>query len=196
VKTLHDIRMAVAHPPARLPPGRRQAAVAAILTADLDLLLMRRAEHPGDPWSGHVSFPGGRIEDHDHDSVAGAIRETSEEIGVDLGRAQLLGPLDELTTVGVPSGLVIRPFVFAIDERPALTPNREVASVHWIGLGDLLSGRGRGPFEYDHRGTLHTLPRVDFQGLRLWGLTLRMVDDLLHRLDGQGVGLDRVTPPE
>lgn len=189
---LPKVAAALSRPPSRveLPERGRRAAVAAILTPDLELVLLRRAEHPGDPWSGHVSFPGGRVE-HGETTLQAAIRETHEEIGVDLGSAQLLGPLDELRTAGHLPPLVIHPYVFALSGAPSFALNGEVASVHRIGLDRLLRGEGRGAMRRTFRDAQLTLPHVDFEGGRLWGLTLHMVDDLLDRLDGRGRGLAR-----
>jgi hypothetical protein len=119
------------------------------------------------------------------------MRETLEEIGVDLRAAELLGPLDQLQTAGHLPPLRIHPFVFALQHEPAFQPNYEVASVHRLGLVALLRGEGRGLMRHPWRETVVTLPRVDFAGGRLWGLTLHVVDDLLHRLDGGGRGLER-----
>lgn len=165
--------------------------MAALLTPALDLVLIRRATQPSDPWSGHVSFPGGRMEERDSDALHAAIRETCEEIGVRLSPEQALGELDEVPTISPLPPLLVRPFVFALDAEPSFHPNVEVASVHTIGLATLLRGDGRGVMERTWQGHTFTLPKVDFDGVRLWGLTLRMVDDLLHRLDGRGIGLER-----
>lgn len=190
--SLDAVQRALVRPPHRLelPDGGRRAAVAAVVTGDLDLVLVRRAERTGDPWSGHVSFPGGRVEPGESPLDA-AIRETAEEISLDLGCARLLGPLDELRTMGPLPPLVIHPYVFAVQELPDLSPNEEVASVHTVHLEDLLTGRGRGTMHHPWKDQQLVLPRVDFDGGRLWGLTLHMVDDLLHRLDGGGRGLER-----
>lgn len=187
---LDRLRDSLRRPPTQLPAPRGQAAVAAVFTPGLELLLMQRAEHPGDPWSGHISLPGGRVEPDDVDPLSAAIRETEEEVGLQLHPSQLLGPLDDLAAVGGRPGLIIRPFVFLIDqERPLLQPNEEVAGLHWLSLQDLLEGRGRGQMEITFRDRRHTLPCVDFaDDKRLWGLTLRMIDGLLDRLDGRGVG--------
>lgn len=190
--TLSDLRAALAHPSPELhAPGARHAAVAAVFTRDLRLLFMRRAEHPRDPWSGHVSFPGGRAEPEDAHSLATAIRETREELGLDLAGADVLGALGDVGTAAHLPELVVRPWVFQIDELPPLTPNHEVASVHLLPLASLAGGVGRTCFDYDWKGHRVTLPCVQFEGVRLWGMTLRMVDDLLNRLDGRGIGLAR-----
>ena len=189
---LQDIRAAVARAPSRveLPEDGRRAAVAAVVTPDLELLFMSRAVFEGDPWSGQVSFPGGRVEP-DEGVLDAAIRETLEELGLPLDRDCLLGELDELQTRGNQPTLVIRPYVFAPARIPPLRPNEEVARVHRLGLDALLAGARRGTMRHPWREHELVLPKVDFDGVRLWGLTLHMVDDLLHRLDGRGRGLAR-----
>ncbi|MFK7930652.1 MAG: CoA pyrophosphatase [Myxococcota bacterium] len=174
-----------------LPAKGRRAAVAAILTPELDLILMQRAVYEGDPWSGQLSFPGGRVEAGET-VLEGAVREVREELGFQLLPSQLLGELDEVRTMGPLPPLVIRPFVFALDESPILDTNEEVARVHRLALQQLLANEGRGPMRHPWRDQELVLPRVDFDTVRLWGLTLHMVDDLLHRLDGRGRGLARV----
>ena len=81
----------------------KRAAVATILREGLEgpeVLLIRRAENPRDPWSGHMAFPGGREAPEDRDLLATAVRETHEEVGLDLQRsAHLLGRLDALPAV-------------------------------------------------------------------------------------------------
>lgn len=192
--TLDAISGALQEPAQRLTfPDADRAAVSAVLTPDLDLLFIERAAWEGDPWSGHVSFPGGRMEPIDPDPLQAAIRETEEELGVTLSPAMLLGELDEVPTIAPLPRLLVRPHVFVLPERPLVVPNREVAAVHLRPLEALLAGVGRGTMTYPFQGHELTLPCVRFDGVCLWGLTLRMVDDLLHRLDGRGLGLDRPT---
>ena len=67
-------------------PGTREAAVAAILRPgpQPEMLFILRASKDGDPWSGHMAFPGGHRESSDASLRATAERETWEEIGLDL----------------------------------------------------------------------------------------------------------------
>lgn len=190
--TLDDVQEALRRPPRVVDDAAlRRAAVVALLTPGPTLWFMRRAESRRDPWSGHLSFPGGREDPADGgDLWAAACRETAEEVGVDLRTGRRLGALDDRTT-RPHQRLMVRPFVVAFDAVPHWTLNHEVQSMHAVSLDTLLAGRGRGRMRWPTRAVGVSLPRVDFDGVRLWGLTLQMVDDLLDRLDGQGQGLAR-----
>src|SRR5438093_2935884 len=97
------------------------AAVAVVLhdgNDGIEALCIHRAVRAGDVWSGQIAFPGGRRDPGDADLLATAIRETMEEVGVDLSSAERLGVLDDLyprTPVLPP--VVVRPFVFALTSR-------------------------------------------------------------------------------
>ena len=70
--------------------GQTRAAVAALLRPGSDgaeFLFIHRADDPRDHWSGHMAFPGGRVEPTDADSLAAALRETREEVDLDLSAA-------------------------------------------------------------------------------------------------------------
>lgn len=189
---LSDVRAALARPVTEVsPPPTRQAAVAVVLTADRDLLLIRRAERQGDAWSGQLAFPGGKKDPTDADLLAAATREAREEVDLALDPRALGGPLDDLMARPV-HDMLVRPYVFVLPDRPPLRPNPEVAEVHWVSLDALLSGKGRGPMPYSWQGVSLTLPCVDVGApVPLWGMSLRIVDDLLHRIDGRGTGLER-----
>src|SRR5215471_21768996 len=89
-----------AHRPATLRGDERFAAVAAILRdreGEAEVLLIRRAQKTGDPWSGHMAFPGGRQDPSDLDLLHTAVRETQEEVGLELSPGRnLIGRLDDL----------------------------------------------------------------------------------------------------
>jgi len=192
--TLPILRQALARPvtPIALPDASR-AAVAAVFTRELELLFIQRAKHPDDPWSGHISFPGGKREAQDPDLLATARRETREEVGLDLHRAELLGALDPISTVSGLPNMIVSPYVFLVDQLEDLRPNREVAAVHTLNLGYLLDDRDRGRFSFQFKGHDVTMPKIDLPGdTFLWGMTLRMVDQLLDRIDGRGIGLARI----
>ena len=150
-----------------------------------ELLMIRRADKKGDPWSGQMAFPGGKAEPEDADPVATAARETMEEVGLDLSPARLLGPLAPINARArlLHAPLVVRPFVFGLGlPTPPLTPNVEVARTHWFALERLLAREGRARFPFTWRGQPVQMPCVDLDGCRIWGMSLRMIDDLLARI--------------
>ena len=185
-------------------PDATRAAVAAVFREGpqgAELLFIRRAPHPKDPWSGQIAFPGGREELSDSSLTDTAVRETCEELGLDLRAAdvQPLGALDQLqarSRVKI-APLVIHPFAFALrgDAVFPHVPNDEVDQAFWFPLQDLLDPDRR--FFYDaHRATRpYTFPAIDLgTGRTLWGLTHRMVFEITGRL-GLVDDVDALTAP-
>ena len=161
----------------------KHAAVALVIRPNLDLLFIRRATQEGDPWSGHMALPGGRRDPSDPTLDFVARRETLEEVGVVLDPSTLLGRMNDVASPVRPSRLVVSPFVFAVQDDPALVMDfREVAACFWFGLDRLVSGEGRGTFPYVHGGRELVLPCVVLDGQRIWGMTLGIVDELIERL--------------
>lgn len=168
--------------------SQAQAAVAIVLREMGDTpeaLLIRRAEHPDDPWSGHMAFPGGRRDEGDTDLLDTAWRETHEEIGLDvhLG-AQLIGRLDDTAAIarGRPTGMLIRPFIFELAATPRFTTNYEVEEVVWAPLARLASGEADTIRPYKHESETYELPAFDVDGRVVWGLTYHMLCSLLATL--------------
>jgi 8-oxo-dGTP pyrophosphatase MutT (NUDIX family) len=163
---------------------QERAAVALVFRPDGDLLFIRRSEREGDPWSGHMAFPGGRMEPLDDSTRAAAARETWEEVGLSLEPARYLGQLDDLESPAVirRRRLVISAHVWLLDHDPPLKPNVEVAELHWLAGRRLVEGEGRGRFDYSWKGKEMDLPIVHLDGTDIWGITLRIVDDLVARL--------------
>lgn len=188
--------------PAGLPEPegvRSRAAVAVVFGPGDEVLFIRRAERPGDPWSGDMAFPGGRASPDDLSTRHTAERETWEEVGLDLRDARYVGALpvqrsplrDPIHTFGV------FPYVFQVGRWPAFAPSDEVASVHRFTFPRFLAGEGRACFRYVGWGIERDMPCVTLDGARIWGLTLRMLDDLLDTLRDPGLDarLSPVTSP-
>jgi len=174
--------------PAR-PPSRTDAAVSLVLreNEDPDLLLIRRAQARGDPWSGHMALPGGRWDPQDPDLLHTAIRETLEETGVrlhvdgdPLGRLAALNP----ATRRLPP-ITIYPFVFSVSPgTEADASSREVDEVLWVPLADLTSPASAGTVEIDLHDGCRTFPCLRVEGRVIWGLTYRILEDFLPLISG------------
>jgi 8-oxo-dGTP pyrophosphatase MutT (NUDIX family) len=187
-----DVRAALASVAPRADasvPKSRKAAVAAVFrdtNAGSELLLIRRAEHPRDPWSGHMGFPGGRVNEDDRDPLAAAIRETREELSLDLeASGELIGALSEVRTHLAPSAVprAVVPFAFDLrDGDVELRTNHEVSEVVWVPLAFLLDRGNRSAMTWVRRGVPLPLPCYRVDGRVIWGLTLRVIDELLDAL--------------
>ncbi len=155
-----------------------------------ELLMIKRAERRGDPWSGHMAFPGGRMEQADRHGLDVAKRETHEEIGLALGEAEpCIGRLSEITArprLLHRRPMIVTPYLFRLAREVEFEPNYEVAEVVWVPV-DFLN-------DYSNRETMHwkrdrvpiPLPCYMFEGRRIWGLSLMMIDELLELVPGPG----------
>jgi len=160
------------------------AAVAVILAPDPDsILLIRRADQAGDPWSGHMALPGGRQDPAEPDLMTTAVRETSEEVGLVLRPEDLLGSLDDVVprTPALPP-IAVRPYVFALGRRPELTLNPEVAAARWIPLDLLLHPDTYHSVRLEIRGESREFPAYRLDDSVVWGMTERILSGLLEHL--------------
>ena len=169
------------------PRPPRFAAVALVLRLGaegaLELLFVKRAEYEGDPWSGHVAFPGGRREPGDASLWDTAARETWEETGLDLRRdGVLLGTLDELhpRTPVLPS-IVVRPHVVVAAPRNPFTLSPEVAAAFWMPVRRLVEPDAHTTATVRVRGAELRVPSVVHEGHTIWGMTHRIVHQFLER---------------
>jgi 8-oxo-dGTP pyrophosphatase MutT (NUDIX family) len=175
-----------------LRPLMKRSAVAMILQlqeGQLHILMIKRAEREGDPWSGHMAFPGGRMDPGDSHGYAVAVRETEEEVGLSLGEDDLcIGRLSEINARPQRGafGMVVSPFVFRLDREVSFTPNYEVAEVVWIPLEFLLDTDNREKMSWQVKGAEFKLPCYFYQGRRIWGLSLMMLDELMDLVEGRG----------
>lgn len=171
--------------------GERYAAVAAVFRAGADahpeLLMIKRAELDRDPWSGHVALPGGRMEPGDRDLEHTAVRETWEETAIDIARdGYVVGRLDDLAprTPALPP-LVIRPFVAVVSPDVTIVANPEVADAFWVPLSALHERASWGMGLVDIRGVgSREVDVFRHQHHTVWGLTERVLKDLMTRLQG------------
>jgi 8-oxo-dGTP pyrophosphatase MutT (NUDIX family) len=167
------------------PPERAQAAVATVLRQGgegAETLLIKRAERSGDPWSGHVAFPGGKREPGES-LLFTALRETEEEVGLRLAPSSLVARLDDIEARS--SVYRVAHFVFAFEDAaaPALTINAEVAATLWVPLARFARREGAGTFSYAYNGREAEMPCFRLGDYVLWGMTYRMVLNVLDILE-------------
>ena len=189
--TLRDIRAGLATHSPLLLEGSSRAAVAMVLRQRADgpeVLLIERSRKEGDPWSGHMAFPGGRL-DHGETVEQAARRETHEEVGLSLHDAEPLGRLDDLTgrRAGVSTGLIISAFVFEHHgDTPLVYQEAEVAEALWVPVSALSA-----PDRHIHK-PFHGTGGMAFPGIVVgdpdrhivWGLTYRFIE-VFHRVVGR-----------
>lgn len=171
------------HPIMAEPGDRRLAAVAVILRergADVELLYIRRADRSGDPWSGHLAFPGGKVDRCDATPRATAERETREEVGIDLSAVHFLGRLnDSITTY---NRAHVSGFVYHLPENVEPRPNGEIRSAHWTGLKAIATPSRQVMATVRGQWGERQVPAIQlFEDSEpvLWGLTYRMTVQLL-----------------
>jgi 8-oxo-dGTP pyrophosphatase MutT (NUDIX family) len=160
---------------------RPEAAVALLLAPDPDrLLVIRRAEREGDPWSGHLAFPGGRRQAGDVDLLATAIRETAEETGIHLERSWCRTQLDDLLpqTPTLPP-ILVRPFVLLLPEAVAPGVSNEVTDSSWLPLARLAADGVYGARSIEIRGEPRVVQGYQLAEGFLWGMSAQIVAPVL-----------------
>lgn len=170
------------------PHPEREATIHAAVSlvvragATLDVLLIKRAQHEGDPWSGHMALPGGRRDPSDASLLDTARRETREETGLALDAALRLGRLEEVSpqSTRLPD-LTIFPFVFGVPAgSDARVASREVEAVHWVDLETLRAPGTRCSVEVDLVGGARRFPGLRVGEDVVWGLTYRILLDFFR----------------
>jgi len=175
------------HQPTLCPAAKgKHAAVALILKEGEqgpEVLFIRRADHPEDPWSGDVAFPGGRIEEHDRDPRQAAERETLEEIALPLQHADYLGRIDDIQ--GAYRPVRISCFVYRLHRPAQLTHNYEVVDTFWVPLRQLQDPQRNRQQTFVYRGAEINHPIIDLDGFSegfLWGITYRLLQQFFSLL--------------
>jgi len=162
-----------------LPDGYRPAAVLVLLVERNQTFfvpLMERTE-AGGPHSGQISFPGGSREPTDESDVETALREASEEFGIQRSQVEVLGVMDDEVT---PTGYLVTPVVAAAKSPLHIVPDpAEVESVFEVPLSFLVDRANEiehTPVSY--QGRIYSLYEYRLGKHVIWGLTAR----ILHRL--------------
>lgn len=152
-------------------PAGAPSAVLAVLYGPAPRVLMIKKSDRLRQHAGEVAFPGGRMEDGDAGLLETALRETREELGLEVGRASVVGSLEPVSTLG--SNFAVMPFVAALPGIPELHPSGEVAEVLKMPLEPLLETE-----HADSRGIFFS-----FEGRVIWGASARILEQMARRLE-------------
>ena len=143
----------------------------------LEVLLGERRKREGDPWSGQIGLPGGRHHTEDGTMLATALRETREEVGIEIdGHAEVLGHMAPRAPGNKPEMLVV-PYVALASGPIEANPGPEMTSTFWCALADLPATHGK--------SVVHTIlgelsvPSYTYDGRLIWGFTYRILEELL-----------------
>ena len=165
------------------PSGKLRAAAVLVplvdRPAELTVLLTRRTEHLA-AHPGQISFPGGRLENHDAGAEAAALRETEEETGIGPGLVEVIGQLDNYETV---TGYRVTPIVGIVQPDFVLAPDSfEVAEVFEVPFGFLMdpaNHQRHSGWRNGQRRYWYAMPYGDYY---IWGATAGMLVNLYHRV--------------
>ena len=153
-----------------------------------EVLMIKRADREGDPWSGHMAFPGGRRESRDKDSYATAVRETNEEVGIVLPEcARYIGRLSDAHArpIKYNLGMLVTPFVFVLESKTDFKLNHEVASLVWIPLDFFSNAENQEEMFWRYRSRNIAVPCYKYEGFTIWGLSLSMLIELTEVISHQ-----------
>ena len=154
------------------------AAVLIIIYGKEPMILMTEKAKTLKVHAGEIAFPGGKWCVKDQDLLETAIRETEEELDLQISRKQIIGQLDPVVTLN--SKYMITPFVTILDGIHSLKPNSEVNSVLHIPLEPFLKtmDEDRDP---EHR-SIKEMYTFTFEKYQIWGASARMIRQIFMLL--------------
>jgi 8-oxo-dGTP pyrophosphatase MutT (NUDIX family) len=156
----------------------RLAAVMIIIFGKEPMVLMTERSKSMNHHAGEISFPGGTWEEKDSDLLGTAIRETKEELGIEISRSMVIGNLKPVTTLN--SGFAILPYVVILDSLPQVLSNSEITSVLEIPLVSLLK-----TIEDDHDPSHKSIMEMytfKFENYLIWGASARMLKQIHDKI--------------
>lgn len=154
------------------------AAVLIVIHGSEHKMIMTERPKTMNLHAGEISFPGGTWKEDDYDLLETALRETSEEIGLDVTRQQIIGQLRPVTTLN--SGFTITPFVSITSEISKLKPNSEIENILHIPMFSLFR-----TMESDKDPTHKSIQEMytfRYQNNLIWGASARMIKQMMMLL--------------
>jgi 8-oxo-dGTP pyrophosphatase MutT (NUDIX family) len=157
----------------------REAAVMILLYPKNGLIhtaFIQRPEYDG-VHGGQISFPGGKKEASDPDLIYTAIREASEEIGVNSAEISVISTL---TPLYIPvSNIIVTPVIGWLEKQPAFTRQEdEVVFIIEADIRTLISPSAIKVKPFEIRGEMIDIKYFDYNGYVIWGATAMMLHEL------------------
>ncbi len=163
---------------------RRAAVLIPVTRADADhdseLVLTVRSQNLKSH-AGQISLPGGSWEEQDRDSVATALRESEEEIGLQQHRVEVLG---ELGKMALPSGFHITPVVGVIEKGLEFIPCPiEVADIFTVPLELVLDTSAYRSTSLQYNNAPRKTLELMYEDYRIWGATAAILYHLASKVE-------------
>ena len=159
--------------------GTKPASVMVIIYGEKPTLLMTEKPKHLNIHAGEISFPGGKWSEPDYDLLDTAIRETKEEIGLNISKNEVIGQLENVKTLN--SGFTITPFVSVLDFLPKLYPNSEVETILHIPLFKFLQtlSEDKDP----QHNSLQEMYTLQHESKIIWGASARILKQMANLLE-------------
>jgi len=157
-------------PPADLD-GNELASVLIIIYGESPFVIMTKKASNLKVHAGEIAFPGGKWCEKDQDLLETAIRETKEELCLEVSKEQVVGQLDSVITLN--SKYKITPFIAILDTIPSLKTNSEVESILHIPLISFLNTMADDNLP-EHR-SIKEMHTFSFEKYHVWGASARML---------------------
>ena len=125
--------------------------------------------------AGEIAFPGGKLDEGDKDLLYTSLRETKEELDLDITKQQIIGQLQPVTTLN--SGFTITPFIALVDELPKLKDNFEVESILYIPLVPFLKTL-KDDLDPYHK-SIQEMYTFTYENNLVWGASARMLKQIV-----------------
>lgn len=146
------------------------------------MLFIKRPENERDPFSGHMAFPGGRMEQEDRGKDETAVRETIEEVGVDVHKSgRILGSLDDV----IPNNprarnYIVTPYVSLLHEDVTMTLDPgEVEKALWVPMQHLIDDKNTEIRMRERGGRVVKDYVYNYEQYIIWGMTGRILHQFL-----------------
>jgi len=130
--------------------------------------------------AGQVSFPGGRMEQHDVDVRVTALRETHEEVGIAPRHVSVIGYLGSMPTI---TGYAVSPVVGLVSASAKIDVDpSEVEFAFEVPLDFLLDDSNDRLVDREYQGRSFPMVELHYEGHRIWGATAQMLLVLRKKL--------------